>query len=113
LQVVPDVEQNQVANGAILETQVVRILHAIQPRVRENVRRDALRDVFLDVPQSGPQFYDEAGGGRIKASGNLAVELCVHPAKDGFSVPEFAVFVNLEVVLFLGDCHFPTQRSGV
>jgi len=49
LEVVPDVKQNQVANRPGFETQIVRILDTIQPWIRENVRRDALRDVFFDI----------------------------------------------------------------
>src|SRR4030088_2753908 len=46
LEVVPDVKQNQVAYRPSFEAQIVRILHVIQPWIRENVRRNAVRDVF-------------------------------------------------------------------
>ncbi len=98
--VVPDVEQDQVANFLRTERKIVGILDAIQPRIRENICRYRLWDVLFDITHTRSEFDDQTGNGWIQSAGDLTIELCIYLAKERLFLPEFAVLADFDIVLF-------------
>ena len=55
-EMVPDIEEDQVGDGKILEAKRVGVFNLIQPRVRKNVGRESFRDDRLEIADAGPDL---------------------------------------------------------
>jgi hypothetical protein len=102
---VPDIKQNQMADFSLTEGKMIRVLHTIQPRIRENIGRDALRNVLLDIAHARSEFHDETGKGWVHSLRDLAIKLGIHPAQERFFLPELAILEDFDIMLFKARGH--------
>jgi hypothetical protein len=70
LQMMPDIEEYKVADRAIWKVQFVDALYPIKPRIRKEIRRDAVRDEFFDVSHPGTYLQFDPGKLAIHLGGN-------------------------------------------
>ena len=73
--VVPNIEQNQVADLSLVKGEMVSALNAVQPRIRENVCSNALRYVLLDIAHARSELHYKTGVSRIHPARDLTIKL--------------------------------------
>ena len=77
-QVVPDIEKDQVGDTPVGKIEPVGILLAVEPRIRKQVRSDAIRDHLLYGSHSRAEFDDLPLDRAVEPRGDQLVELAVH-----------------------------------
>ena len=101
----PHIEQDQMPDLSLAKREVVGVLNAIQPRIRENVGRNRLWYVFLDNTDARSEFHDQALNSRVEPACDLTIKLRIYLPQQRLFLPELAVLHDLDIVLLNAKGH--------
>src|SRR5579863_3549180 len=101
----PDIEQDQVADTPTFEAELIGVLDPFDPRIRKNIRGDAVRKHGLDIAEPRAELDDASAPVSPDPGGNLAIEPAIHRSQSRLFVPSRAILVNLDVVLLERRTH--------
>ena len=107
-----DVEQDQIGDTRIRESQSVSVFLLIQPRVREDIGRYTVGYKFFCSPNSRAELHYWPGN-RGERSTNKFIEMAINLAEEGTLPPCGLVRPHLVQVLFNGDGFWYRHRREI
>src|SRR5277367_410041 len=73
LEMMPHVEQDQIADATAFEAELVGVLDLVDPRIREKVGGDAIQEECLNIAEPGAELDDPAIDISSNPGGDFAV----------------------------------------